>query len=102
MHMKKTIFILLGLAIVGGGAWLWREKAEVESLEPEVPAGVVIACDEKRAEMCAQVYAPVCATVNIQCIKAPCYPIRETFSNSCEACRNSLVPSYTAGACKDE
>ena len=74
----------------------------VEFLKPEAPAEVVIACDEKRAEMCAQVYAPVCATVNIQCIRAPCYPIKETFSNSCEACRNSLVPSYTAGACKEE
>ena len=74
----------------------------VEFLTPEAPVDLTITCDEERAEMCAQVYAPVCATVNIQCIKAPCNPIKETFSNSCEACRNALVPSYTVGACKEE
>lgn len=58
-------------------------------------------CDSSQgnAEVCAQIYSPVCATVEIQCIRAPCNPIKETFSNSCEACRNSLVKSYTQGKC---
>lgn len=44
---------------------------------------------------------PVCALVQIQCIKAPCNPIRQTFTNPCEACRNSLVNSYYFGNCDE-
>ena len=49
---------------------------------------------------CITVYRPVCGKVNVQCITAPCNPVLETFGNSCEACRNSLVESYTEGECK--
>lgn len=54
---------------------------------------------QRQGDVCFQIYDPVCAKVNIQCIKAPCDPIRETFSNACEACRNPLVESYTKGEC---
>lgn len=54
----------------------------------------------KDAQFCAQIYDPVCATVEIQCIKAPCYPIQQTFGNACEACLNSLVKKYILGECK--
>jgi len=54
---------------------------------------------QRQGDVCYQIYDPVCAKVNIQCIKAPCNPIRETFSNACEACRNPLVESYTKGEC---
>lgn len=61
-----------------------------------------IACtkEQRGAEVCAEIYAPVCATVEIQCIKAPCNPVKQTFSNTCEACKNSLVKSYVNGECK--
>ncbi|OGY94339.1 MAG: hypothetical protein A2406_02905 [Candidatus Komeilibacteria bacterium RIFOXYC1_FULL_37_11] len=61
----------------------------------------VIYCqpEQRQAEVCTTIYSPVCATVNIQCIKAPCDPIKETFSNSCVACQNSLVESYVTGEC---
>jgi hypothetical protein len=48
---------------------------------------------------CAQIYDPVCARVDIQCIKAPCYPVYETHPNACTACMNPLVESYTVGEC---
>jgi len=51
------------------------------------------------ADACIQIYDPVCATVQIQCIKARCNPIKQTFSNSCEACLNPLVDSYSKGEC---
>ena len=57
--------------------------------------------DQRRAEVCAEVYDPVCALVQVQCIRAPCPPVPQTFSNSCEACRNSLVESYASGACAE-
>lgn len=65
------------------------------------PEAAVIYCqpEQRQAEVCATIYSPVCAKVNIQCIKAPCDPIKETFSNSCVACQNSLVESYVSGEC---
>lgn len=73
----------------------------VEQIKNEPTSSREISCDpsQRNAEVCAEIYAPVCATVEIQCIRAPCNPIKETFGNSCEACRNSLVKSYTAGEC---
>src|SRR3989344_4933950 len=42
---------------------------------------------------CLDLFEPVCATVEIQCITTPCNPIEETFSSSCTACKNRLVKS---------
>lgn len=33
---------------------------------------------------CTMEYAPVCAKVEVQCVRAPCYPIYKTYSNRCE------------------
>ena len=33
---------------------------------------------------CTKEYMPVCAEVQVQCIMAPCPPLKETFSNKCE------------------
>lgn len=35
--------------------------------------------------MCTMEYAPVCGSVQVQCITAPCEPVRETFGNACMA-----------------
>lgn len=35
--------------------------------------------------VCAEIYAPVCASVEAECITAPCEAAEETFSNECEA-----------------
>lgn len=47
--------------------------------------------ETKEPKVCTREYMPVCAEVQIQCIKAPCYPIRQTFSNKCELESNSLA-----------
>ena len=57
--------------------------------------------ESKNADVCTMEMNPVCAQVEIQCIKAPCYPVKQTFNNACEACKNSLVKSYDVGACKN-
>lgn len=62
--------------------------------------GTACTDEQRKADVCVELYEPVCATVNVQCIKAPCDPIKETFSNSCTACINPLVESYTQGECK--
>ena len=53
--------------------------------------------EQRSTHFCIALYEPVCAAVNIQCITTPCNPIKKTFSNSCEACKNNLVESYTNG-----
>ena len=35
--------------------------------------------------MCTMEYDPVCGEVQVQCIKEPCPPIRQTYGNSCMA-----------------
>jgi len=55
--------------------------------------------EQKNAEVCIEIYQPVCATINVQCITTPCPPVLETFSNSCKACQNFLAESYTMGEC---
>lgn len=40
---------------------------------------------ESDATVCTMQYAPVCGEVQVQCIKAPCPPIKQTFGNSCMA-----------------
>lgn len=35
--------------------------------------------------MCTMEYAPVCAEVQVQCVKAPCFPVKQTFGNTCSA-----------------
>ena len=44
-------------------------------------------------------YDPVCASVAIQCIKAPCYPIEQTFSNKCMMSQNKLATYLHDGEC---
>ena len=54
---------------------------------------------QRNIDACIEIYQPVCASVNVQCVTTPCSPVQETFANSCKACANSLVSSYTKGEC---
>lgn len=58
-------------------------------------------CDDasRNVGACAEIYYPVCAEVNVECVTEPCDPVKETYSNSCEACMNGRVDSYVAGEC---
>ena len=55
--------------------------------------------EQRDVDACIEIYQPVCASVNVQCVTTPCDPVQETFGNSCKACTNSLVSSYTNGEC---
>lgn len=50
--------------------------------------------------MCPMNYAPVCGTVQVQCITTPCNPVRQTFGNSCVAWA-AKATNITEGACED-
>lgn len=53
----------------------------------------------RAAEACIEIYAPVCATMRVECVSAPCEPVQQTFSNGCFACIEDRVLSFTEGAC---
>lgn len=55
----------------------------------EIQTTTSINTDEQK--VCTMEYAPVCAQVQVQCIKAPCNPMLQTFSNTCMAWENKIV-----------
>ncbi|MBU0627184.1 hypothetical protein KKG31_03020 [Patescibacteria group bacterium] len=65
-------------------------------------AGELFECSEesRKAEVCAEIYQPVCATVQVQCLTTPCDALLVTYPNACDACRNLLVTQYTEGECE--
>jgi len=62
-------------------------------------AGTECLPEQRNVDACIEIYQPVCASVNVQCVTTPCDPVQETYANSCKACMNSLVSSYTQGEC---
>ena len=49
-------------------------------------------------DFCPEIYAPVCGyRPDIVCITTPCNLV--TYANSCEACHDETVKSYTVGKC---
>ncbi len=76
--MKKFLFLFF-LAFSFGALTLSQAQAE-------------------ETMMCTQQYAPVCGTVAVQCISAPCEPIRQTFGNACMA-GVAKATNVTEGEC---
>ena len=55
--------------------------------------------EQRNVDGCIEIYQPVCGQVQVQCITTPCDPVKETYENSCKACVNPNVLSYTEGEC---
>lgn len=63
------------------------------------PTEIICTAEQKKAEACIEIYAPVCAQVQVECITAPCNAVPQTYPNSCFACAENRVISYTEGSC---
>ena len=96
--MKKTIYaiVLVCILFVIGCS----SRDEVMKINPKLKA---IDClpEQRDADECIEIYQPVCGQVQVECIRAPCDPVKETFDNSCKACLNPRVMSYTEGECEE-
>lgn len=54
---------------------------------------------ERKGNFCTMIYFPVCGyRPDIACLKAPCHHV--TYGNSCQACHDEYVQSYTTGECE--
>jgi len=51
-------------------------------------------------KICTMEYAPVCGKVNVQCVKAPCNPVEQTFGNKCTMEANKLAEFLYTWECK--
>ncbi len=57
--------------------------------------------EERKAEVCAEVYQPVCGYFDpskVQCIKYPC---AQEFSNGCFACSDDKIKYWARGECPE-
>lgn len=52
--------------------------------------------------VCTMEMDPVCAEIQVQCIKAPCKTITRTFNNMCEMRKNKLAKFLHKGMCELE
>ena len=55
--------------------------------------------ESRKADVCIELYQPVCGwfdSAKIQCVKYPC---AQTFSNRCFACQNANILFWTEGEC---
>ncbi len=57
---------------------------------------------ECKIKPCTKSYVPVCGLVQIECIKAPCNPIFETFTNKCELNKIKSAKLAYKGECKEK
>lgn len=85
------------------GSYVGRVGPNCEFATCPQQAGVsrVFTCslESRNDDACVTEVDPVCGSVQVECITAPCNPVPETFSNSCFACANMRTISYTKGAC---
>ena len=51
--------------------------------------------------VCTKEYRPICGEIEVQCIKAPCDPVQQTFPNKCMLEKNKAIFLYN-GECKDK
>jgi len=64
-----------------------------------VPTVDVAKPQDQNPVACTMDYNPVCADVQVECIKAPCPPIKQTFGNRCTMNANPKATFLYTGEC---
>ncbi len=77
-----------------------EEPTTPNDSDTERPDQITCSPESREAEACIEIYQPVCGQVQVECVSEPCEPVTETFSNSCFACMDERVVSYSEGACR--
>lgn len=99
---EQQVACTMDAKMCGDGSFVGRQGPNCEFAPCPDEEASVSYCGPRSSEevMCIEIYAPVCAQVQVECVTTPCDPVPQTFSNSCFACANDRVVSYTEGACK--
>ena len=102
-----TILIILITSLIVGCNKNDTVIIDKDSMQDTVPnQGKLKAIDclleQRNVDGCIEIYQPVCGQMQVECIKEPCDLIKQTFGNSCKACTNPRVMSYTYGKCFDD
>ena len=98
-----TIFLIIVLSIIGcKNNTVSIDKESVEEQPTSKLKAIDCLPEQRNAEACIEIYQPVCGQMQVECITTPCDPIKQTFENSCKACANERVISYTEGECTQE
>jgi len=103
--MKKIQIILIILILVSIITLVYIDKNKTTIINnPDLTKLKAIDClpEQRNVDECIEIYQPVCGQVQVDCIKEPCYLAFETFANSCYACINERVISYTEGECYNQ
>jgi hypothetical protein len=66
--------------------------------QPSILFKITIEVAKKSSGICTDEYAPVCGLVQVQCVRAPCPPLLQTFSNRCVA-EAAGATEIKGGAC---
>lgn len=61
-----------------------------------------VSTEDGDSKSCSAIYQPVCGLVHVQCIRAPCPPQYQTFSNRCELGKNPLAQFVHEGTCEEQ
>lgn len=86
-HLIITLFIVLISSVNVTAQYIeGQENVHTDGMMKITTTSVI---EEPR--ICTMEYTPVCAEVTLQCVKAPCYPIQQTFSNTCSAWENPVL-----------
>ena len=83
--IPKTIMLLTALPLLFVGC---ASKTEIKSI-PDVKDRVYCTEEQRQAEVCMELYQPVCG-----------YPEKKTYSNPCFACMDENVEYWVDGLCK--
>lgn len=63
-------------------------------------AQCIMSTNDEPLTVCTMDYNPVCGAKQVQCIKAPCDPVQQTYGNLCTLSADKATLLYT-GECKD-
>jgi len=101
---QQLILVMVFAGLAACQAHTEQASAQAEQVSQQVKTSNhdYVTCPSPRPEMCTREYRPVCASVAVDCVKAPCQTQRRTFGNGCTACANDRVAGYWPQACESD